>query len=133
MSDPEKYFNNPHIHVFFRKPIHLNSDYVQKMTEYAFSLVGKGYDWALFLNFLWQWFKVRVVGLSIDPKSPPLLDSSDRLVCSEVTAETLNRISEYQELLPLREWHPARISPMLLVHSKELFEPWEIHNDPTLA
>jgi hypothetical protein len=123
MSDPSKYFNDPHIHVFFRKPIHLSSEYTMIMTNYAFGLVGKSYDYGLFINFLWQWFCSKT-GIPISKKSPPLLDDPDKLVCSEVSASSLNKIPEYANLFPLSEWHPARISPMLLLPS-EIFEPME--------
>jgi hypothetical protein len=125
MSDPSKYFNDPHIHVFFRKPIHLSSEYIMIMTNYAFGLVGKSYDYGLFINFLWQWLCSKL-GIPISKKSPPLLDNLDRLVCSEVSAETLHQIPEYSNLFPLSEWHPARISPMLLLPS-EIFEPMEFN------
>jgi hypothetical protein len=124
MEDPKKYFDAPHIHVFFRKPIHLNPEYVKTMTEHAFSLVGKSYDYGLFINFLWQWFVTKVLRKEIDKKSPPLLDNPDGFMCSEVSASSLNKIPEYANLFPLSEWHLARISPMLLMPS-EIFEPVE--------
>jgi hypothetical protein len=124
MSDPEKYFNNPHIHVFFRKPIHLNPDYTKTMTDHAFSLVGRPYDWGLFINFLYQWFVIKILRREIDKKNPPLLDNPNAFMCSEVSASSLNKIPEYSNLFPLSEWHPARISPMLLMPSP-IFEEQE--------
>ena len=129
MSDPKKYFNEPYIHVFFKKPIHLNPDYVKIMTDYALSLVGKPYDWGLFLNFLWQWIATKL-HITISKKSPPLLDNPNWMMCSEVSASTLSQIPEYSNLDPLSEWHPARISPLKLF-SSPIFEPWRFTNETT--
>jgi hypothetical protein len=126
-SDPKKYFDDPHIHVFFRKPVNLSTEYVHKMTAYASSLVGKSYDYGLILNFLWQWFLTKI-GVSVSKKSPPLLDNPNKFVCSEVSTSTLNRIKEYSSLFPLSEWHPARVSPKLLISSNQLFTPWNFEN-----
>lgn len=133
MSDPVKYFNDPNIHVFFKKPIHLSPEYIQKMTEYAYTLVGKGYDYGLVVNFLYQWFMVKVLGREISTKSPPLLDNPNALMCSEVSASTMDQILEYSNLLPLSEWHPARLSPEKLFYSPELFEEWKFIDDNTLT
>jgi hypothetical protein len=133
ISDPKKYFDSPHIHVFFKKPRNLNPDYVQKMTEYAFTLVGKKYDYGLFLTFIYQWFVRKILRMDLPfKKQPPLLDNSNAFVCSEVSTNTLNQIPEYANLLPLAEWHPARISPLLLF-SSEIFVPWKFVDDHTLT
>jgi hypothetical protein len=124
MSDPKKYFDNPHIHVFFKKPKNLNPEYIKTMTDYAFTLVGKPYDYGLFINFLWQWI-LKKLHIPISKKDPPLLDNPNAMVCSEVSASTLNQITEYSNLFPLSEWHPARISPLLLMPSP-IFEPQEL-------
>lgn len=122
MSDPKKYFDDPHIHTFFKKPRNLNPDYVRIMTEYAYSLVGKPYDWGLFANFLYQWVATKL-HIPLSKKSPPLLDNPNGLMCSEVSSSTLNQILEYSNLDPLSEWHPARISPLKLFPSP-IFDPW---------
>lgn len=122
ISDPKKYFDNPHIHVFFKKPRNLNPEYVQKMTEYAFSLVGKGYGWGLFINFLYQWV-CNKIGIKTSQKSRPLLDNPNTFCCSELTAGILNQIKEYSDLFPLNVYHPARISPILLFGSV-IFKNW---------
>jgi hypothetical protein len=124
MSDPKKYFDNPHAIVFFKKPIHLFNSYITVMSEYALSLVGKPYDYGLFINFLYQWFVTKILRREIPKKDPPLLDNPNGFMCSEVSASTLNRIPEYSNLFPLSEWHPARISPMLLFGAK-IFEEWK--------
>jgi hypothetical protein len=123
-SNPKKYFEDPHIHTFFRKPVNLNTEYVHIMTAYASNLVGKSYDYGLILNFLWQWFLTKI-GVSISKKSPPLLDNPDCFVCSEVSTNTLSQIKEYSTRFPLSEWHPARISPKLLISSPDIFTPWK--------
>jgi hypothetical protein len=129
LSDPKKYFDSPHIHVFFKRPRNLSADYIQKMTTYAFSIVGKKYDYGLFLTFIYQWFVRKVLRLDLPfKKQPPLLDNPNAFVCSEVSTNTLNQILEYSNLFPLSEWHPARISPLLLFAS-EIFDAWKFIDD----
>ena len=83
MNDPNKYFNDPYIAVFFKKPVHLSPDYVQKMTAYAFTLVGMKYDYKLALYFIYQWFISKVLKMDISfKKQPPVFDNPDRMLCS---------------------------------------------------
>jgi hypothetical protein len=132
LSDPHKYFNDPYIVVFFKKPRNLTPDHIQKMTEYAFTLVGKKYDYGLFFTFVYQWFTKKILRMDLPfKKQPPLLDNPNAFVCSEVSTNTLNQITEYSNLHPLSEWHPARISPLLLFNS-EIFDKWKF-NDYTFT
>lgn len=117
-TDINHYFNEPHYVVFFKKPLHLSSDYIFQITDWLHKQLGKSYDYSAILGFL-----LKVERLWFLRKYPSIFDSRDEFVCSELVASALNQIPEYSNLFPLSEYHPSKIDPLMLFRS-ELFEEW---------
>jgi hypothetical protein len=126
-SSLDKYFNNPHLHIFFRKPRHWTPQIGEQISTGMRTLIGKPYDINLikahamtgsfaghFLNKLTsgdfeKWIEER-------------FDTQDAYICSEACAWTMQQISCFAGLGCLTR--PAcTINPVQYITDSELWTP----------
>jgi hypothetical protein len=132
-SDVSKYFDDPRIVVFFKKPKDLTMDDVSIILFNAVLHLGRKYDVSLFWYFVLR-KALRLLGRFEPYKNQPSwFDSPGEWICSELVAYCLKMVPKYANLFPLSEYHPSKIDPLMLFRSDELFEPWRYYNAKAAA
>jgi hypothetical protein len=119
VTNIEKYFDDPHYAVFFRKPRNLNPYKMAVMTDWLHKQVGKEYDFKLIMGFLFM-----IESLPFLRKFPSIFDTPSDFVCSELISEALNKVPEFSLAPPLSSYHISKITPNMLFRSDAIFEPW---------
>lgn len=128
VSPLTKYFNNPHTHVSFRKPLGLTELTGHLMALDASHQLGKPYDYSLIVGHaIDDTFLGKLVDEITDDKSREFLtwvfSTKGKLICSELIASVLRNRPEYtgKDILT----HPPySIDPQQLFQSHEIFAPW---------
>ncbi len=119
----QEYFNNPHCHVFFCKPIELCDDYTNTILIEAKKHIGKKYDLPLFGGFILRWILRPLEALPCIRLKPSIFDSSISFICSEYVSTCLKQIPLYRQIEPLKGYHESKINPQMLFHSN-LWKEW---------
>jgi hypothetical protein len=122
--------DDPATKVFFKKPTGWTPDIGQAIAANALSHVGQPYAISLFPAFVVRWI-YRYLYKSPPPflKRPAIFDDPDSWVCSELVADAMYSVSNYNKLPPLSEIHISRISPIDLFNSDQLFTPWRFDDE----
>jgi len=115
----DKYFDDPHYAVFFRKPRNLNPYKIAVMTDWLSKQVGKSYDFKLLASFF-----IWVESLPFLRKYPSIFDTPSHFLCSELIAEALNKVPDYSASPPLSTFHTSKITPNQLFRAEAIFDPW---------
>lgn len=119
----KKYFDDPHVVVFFKKPVDLIPQGSSDIVFQAMLHVGREYDTSLFGYYLLRTV-LRLLGKWEPFKDKPAwFDSPDQWICSELVAYCLKAIEKYANLFPLSEYHPSKVDPLMLFRS-EIFKEW---------
>jgi len=123
------YFNDPHNHIFFRKPVGLNDDISKRIIDTAYSKIGKLYDWTLLIGHT---ISNSFIGIILDVltkgKSKEfftnLFNKKNRMICSELAAYCLNEQPEYKGKGTLLK-KLSSIDPQQFFQDKVIFTPWK--------
>jgi hypothetical protein len=118
------YFDNPHIHVFFKKPINLDKDRANRIIAHAESHLGCRYDYGLIAYFFKKYLLNKLGYKSSLLGRYSMFDNPNKFLCSEFVADSISSVSEYMSLFPLNSMNPAEIDPMMLFRSP-LFKEWK--------
>jgi hypothetical protein len=123
-AELSEYFDDPHVVVFFKKPVDLTQTEVDIILFNAVLHLGRKYDASSFGYFFWRKL-LRLLGhFEPNKDKPSWCDSPEEWVCSELASHCLKMVPKYANLFPLSEYHPSKIDPLMLFRSEELFEPW---------
>lgn len=125
----ERYFNDPHCCICFRKPANLTEPLADRIIHTLKPELGKKYD---FLLIPAQAIAGSVLGkaLNILTKGKfeaflcKRLNQKHKWICSELVAYALNQQTEYSGIGILRDKHES-ISPQELFEDQRIFEPWK--------
>jgi hypothetical protein len=128
-SPLSKYFDDPDVLIFFRKPVNLDLRKAAIICEAASQHVGAGYDKALILAHAASGtFFGRLAALITRHKSDAfiawLLDNPDKWICSEYAAWALMQVPEYKGHGVLR-YPAATITPQELFECSVTYQPWK--------
>ena len=123
-----KYFNNPHAHVSFRKPIGLTELTGHLMALDVSHQLGKPYDYVLIVGHaIDDTFLGKLFDKITDDKSREFItwvfSTKGRFICSELVAAAMRNRPEYAGKGVLVH-PPYSIDPQGLFQSKEIFSPW---------
>lgn len=122
------YFDDPHSHLFFRKPRGYTPELGGRIAASARGQVGAGYDrWLLVAQamqgcFLGRWVRA-VLGDRPDVAVSRFLNDPNRWICSELAAFALDSQPEYRDKGILRQ-PDFTIDPQELFEDAELFCDW---------
>lgn len=122
------YFDDPHYHLFFRKPRGYTPDIGGRIAAAAKGQVGAGYDkWLIVAQamqgcFLGRWVRA-VFGDKPDERVSRFLNRPDKWICSELAAYALDAQPEYRDKGVLKK-PDFTIDPQELFEDAELFEAW---------
>jgi hypothetical protein len=123
IADLSEYFDDPNIVVFFKKPKDLTAAEADMLIFNAILHIGREYDASAFGYFFWRKL-LRLLGrFEPNKDKPSWFDSPEEFVCSELVSHCLRMVPKYANLLPLSEYHPSKIDPLMLFRS-EIFEDW---------
>jgi len=122
-TDINRYFDDPHVLVFFKKPKNLNVYMVSRIISRAESHLGKQYDYSLILFYLTYFER-----LGFLRKYPSIFNNPSSFLCSELVADALSQVKEFSNLFPLSDYHVSKISPMDLFKSP-IFKEWKFIDD----
>ncbi len=137
-STLDRYFDDPHCQIFFRKPKDLTDEIADRIVRTVELEVGKEYDFNLigvqassgsFLGHLLN----RLLAGKLKNTTAQILNNPDKWICSELVAYGLDTQPEYKDRGILR-CPDATISPQELFEDNVIFEPWdrtEISNSHT--
>lgn len=126
-SDLAKYFNDPHVHIFFRCPQGYTEDMGNTIVTAAAGYLGEGYGYPLIVaNFLAKNILGRIINkLAFNWPNRAvswLLDSKRQAICSELVAMALQAVPWLKNIGCLK--NPARmITPRDLSSDDKVFVP----------
>lgn len=127
-SDLQKYFDDPHCQIFFRKPVDLTDAIAVRMKAVAEKEIGTKYDFNLIAAQALQGLLIgklinKVFNGSPDRLMSKLLNEDDRWICSELIAYSLDEQPEYKGKGVLD--NPTdTIDPQELFEDSVIFTPW---------
>ena len=127
----QKYFNNPHCQIFFRKPKDLTDEIADRIVKVLNPEIGKKYDFQLILTqalagtFMGYFFDHLLEG-KVEDELARILNDPEKWICSELAAYALDEQPEYKDRGILKRPN-ATISPQELFEDKnrEIFKPWK--------
>lgn len=127
-SPLSKYFNDPHIHVSFRKPTDMTELTGHLIALDAAHKVGKPYDYSLIIGHaLSNTIPGHILSDLTHEKSKEFLtwlfENKGRLICSELVSTAIKSRPEYNGKGVLVH-PPYSIDPQELFQSREIFSPW---------
>ena len=114
----EKYFNDPHLIIFFKKPVNLGIKEINSIIFSATMHLERKYDVGLLnyylLRIILRWFG------NWEPfkRRSSWFDTPEAWVCSELVAYCLSSVDLYTHLFPLSDYHPSKIDPLMLFRSE---------------
>lgn len=123
-----KYFDNPHTHVCFRKPLGMTELTGHLMALDASHQLGKPYDYSLIAGHaLSDTLVGKLLEEITDEKSRIFLtwlfENKKRFICSELVAMVMRNRPEYCGKGVL-VYPPYSIDPQQLFQDHEIFAPW---------
>lgn len=125
----DKYFDDPHVHIYFRKPRGLDRDSAIRITTLAESQLGAKYDKGLIRahlmsgTFLGRWIDL-LTDQGLQTWLSRRMDDPDQWICSELTAWVMQGVPRYCNLGCLRR--PAcTITPVEYCWDAEIFKGFE--------
>lgn len=129
-SDLDRYFNDPHCQIFFRKPIGLTDEVANELEKVAAKEVGTKYDINLIAAEAIQGTFIGKLINSVFKGKPDrlvskLLNRDDRWICSELVAYCLDSQSIYHDQGILSKATDT-IDPQELFEDETIFEPWKM-------
>lgn len=125
-----EFFDDPDIHICFRKPKGLTPEIAAAMIEQGSIRIGEKYDISLIVgqllkkNLIGRLFSMITFRLS-DKLLTKLFDKARAAVCSEFIAWCM-KSSGFYTLKRI----PADYSPLELFQDEDLFEPWDTDEMP---
>ena len=126
ITDISHYFDDPHVVVFFKKPVDLTPKDISDLVFNATFHIGRKYDTTVFGYFVFRYI-LRLLGKLEPYKDKPAWgDTPEKWVCSELVAYCLKAIDKYANLFPLSEYHPSKVDPLMLFRS-EIFKEWSFN------
>ena len=123
-----KYFDAPHTHVVFRKPVGLDDDIATRIVAVAEERIGCGYGYSLIVghalaNSLFGKLLGVITGGWSSRAMENLFDNRHQYICSELGSTALNEQPEYAGKGVLAH-PPYTINPEALFNTKDVFDPW---------
>lgn len=124
----DRYFDEPHCQIFFRKPKGLTSEIADRIIQVLELEVGKQYDFGLILAqasagmFLGHLLNRLLKGVP-ERQISTILNDPTKWICSELVAYGLDEQPEYRDHGILK-YPNATISPQELFEDETIFEPW---------
>jgi len=125
----EKYFNDPHTHIYFRKPRDLDQKTVSRLSAALVSQLGAKYDMGLIKahllagTFLGHWLDELVHG-RLEQWLCQVSETEGAFICSELTAWAMQQ-TKYDGVGCL-EFPACTISPAQYIWDSEIFTPYQI-------
>lgn len=128
VSPLSKFFDNPHTHVCFRKPLGMTELTGHLMALDASHQLGKPYDYSLIVGHaIDDTFLGKLFDKITDDKGRDFLtwvfNNKGRFICSELIAAAMRNRPEYAGKGVLTK-PPYSIDPQQLFQSREIFVPW---------
>lgn len=120
----QQYFNNPHTHVFFKKPRGLKPEYTDLILAEANRRIGNKYDSPLFAGFVLRWILKPLENSTWLRRKPSIFNSSNKDICSELASICLNEVQFYRRFEPLKSYHSSKIDPVRLCNAERLWQEW---------
>jgi hypothetical protein len=124
----DKYFDDIHCQIFFRKPVDLNHVIADKITALALKEEGKKYESDLiplqaFMGTVAGHFLNKHFQGKLEEALAKKLDHPDRWICSELASYCLDEQPQYKDRGILLSSN-ATISPQELFEDEVIFTPW---------
>ena len=128
LSPLSKFFDDPHTHVCFRKPLGLTDAIATRMLLDASKLLGSPYDFVLIAGHaISDTFGGKLLDEITKGKSRDLItwlfETKGRYICSELCAEVLRKRPEYANKGVLTH-PPYSLDPQILFQDEIIFSPW---------
>lgn len=128
LSPLTKYFNDPHTHVCFRKPLGLTDEIATRMLLDASRLLGSPYDLVLVAgHIISDSFSGKLLEEITNGKSRELItwlfQTKGKYICSELCAEVLRKRPEYANKGVLAKPQYS-LDPQTLFQDEIIFSPW---------
>lgn len=132
-SKLEDRFNDPHCHVFFRKPLPWTHALAQKVIYTGAGIVGRKYDFLLIMAMFIRGTMLgealyRVIGQKFVNRLTGWFDMRNRYICSEFVAYCLQQQPEYRDKGCLN-FKAHTINPQQLFGDDALFKTWKKENE----
>lgn len=123
-----KYFNNPHAHLSFRKPLNMTELTGNLMALDASHQLGKKYDYSLILGHtIDDIFLGKLLDKITNDESREFITrvfkTRGKFICSELISSVMRNRPEYMNKDVLCK-SPYSIDPQQLFQSKEIFTSW---------
>lgn len=120
-SDLDKYFNDPHVHVFFKKPKPFNSIIAKGIVIEASKHIGEKYCYSLIVaDAIDRSFIGHMLGLNVTK----YFEHRKEEICSQLVGEVLQEQPEISKYGCLQ--NPARmLTPQMLFEDPFIFELWK--------
>jgi hypothetical protein len=138
VTELDRYFNDPNVLIFFRKPIQYDSYMARNIVEAVCSQVGTQYDDGLIkAHAIRNTYLGRLLALTTKQLSDgwitAMLENPAEWICSELAAYGLNGDPRLAGLGVLR-YPPTMILPQTLFEDEEIYDPWhQPHNQRSIA
>jgi hypothetical protein len=122
------YFNDPHMHICFRKPVGLTEDIARRMIAVGERFLGKKYDYVLLFGHLLTnnvagRLVSKILGKRFTSAITSLFNSKERFICSEYVATMMNEQFEYNGRGVLKNTM-SDVDPQELFQDTVVFTPW---------
>lgn len=128
-TDITRYFNNPKINVFFRKPNEWTPQMGEKIVTHAATHIGTEYDWRLDLahgisGSMMGHLATKITGDAWHRRVCEWMNDPKKWMCSEMGSDCLQAIPILRPKGCLQ--YPAcTISPQELFEDNDVFEAWK--------
>lgn len=123
-----EYFNDPHVHIFFRKPVTWTEDLGKRISWSALCRVGATYGYtsivghAIANSFFGKALGFVTFGLTTKAFKRAF-DKKNQFICSEYAALAMQDQAELKGKGVLKQ-KACEIDPQMLFTDKVIFEPW---------